>query len=439
MSSGSVLVVGLGVAGRAVARQLARRGCTVVATDDAVDAAMRQEADALGIELLASPPRDELARIARSVTAIVPTPGLPHHHPVFAVAPEATPVISEFDLARRWDDRPTLAITGTDGKTTVTELVVAMLDASGRRTVGTGNTEVPLVQAIDDPTIETFVVEASSFRLDHTRRFAPKVATWLNFAPDHLDVHASLADYEAAKAAIWRDQGPHDVAVVNLDDPVVAARRPSVPTVVTYDTAGAGDFTVAGSSLIADGQPLLDAGELWRDLPHDRSNALAAAATALHGGATLDGVRAALRSFVGPRHRVELVAEADSVRWFDDSKATTPHAVLAAVRGFRSVVLVAGGRNKGLDLAPLGEVIAHVKAVVAIGEAGGEVGAVFAGRRPVVEASSMIEAVDAAAGLAGPGDVVLLSPACASFDWYRSYGERGDDFAATVRARLGQT
>ncbi len=439
MSGGSVLVVGLGVAGRAVARQLVRRGCTVVAADDAVDAAMREEADRLGVELLASPSGDDLARIARSARAVVPTPGLPHHHPIFAVVPEATPVISELDLARHWDDRPTLAITGTDGKTTVTELVVAMLEASGRRTVGAGNTDIPLVQALDDPTVEVFVVEASSFRLDHTRRFAPKVATWLNFAPDHLDVHASLADYERAKAAIWRDQGPDDVAVLNLDDPVVAAHRPSVPTVVTYDTAGAGDFTVRGSTLIGDGETLLDADELWRDLPHDRSNALAAAATALRGGATVDGVRAALRSFVGPRHRVELVGESGSVRWFDDSKATTPHAVVAAVRGFRSVVLIAGGRNKGLDLGPLGEVIGHVRAVVAVGEAAGDVAAVFDGRRPVVHAASMADAVEAAAALAEPGDAVLLSPACASFDWYGSYGERGDDFAAAVRARLGET
>ena len=168
----------------------------------------------------------------------------------------------------------------------------------------------------------------------------------------------------------------------------------------------------------------------------DVANALAAAASTLHGGGTSAGARAALLGFQGLPHRVSLVGEAGGVRWYDDSKATAPHATQAALRGFGSVVLIAGGRNKGLDLEPLADEVERVRAVVAIGEAGPDVAAAFEGRRPVRQATSMDEAVAEAAALARPGDVVLLSPACASFDWYGSYAERGDDFVRAVRQHL---
>ncbi len=176
---------------------------------------------------------------------------------------------------------------------------------------------------------------------------------------------------------------------------------------------------------------------LRRALPHDLANALAAAAVADAAGATPDGTRAALEHFHGLPHRVQRIAESGGVGWFDDSKATTPASVLAAVAGFPSVVLIAGGRNKGLDLRALAASVPPVRAVVAIGEAGGEVGAAFAGAVPVEPAPTMAAAVSAAGRLARPGDVVLLSPGCASFDWYRSYAERGDHFAALVTAHLG--
>jgi UDP-N-acetylmuramoylalanine--D-glutamate ligase len=172
-------------------------------------------------------------------------------------------------------------------------------------------------------------------------------------------------------------------------------------------------------------------------MPHDVANALAASATALAGGATIAGARQGLLGFRGLPHRVSFVGEAGGVSYYDDSKATAPHATLAAVRGFESVVLIAGGRNKGLDLAALRDGAAHLRAVVAIGEAAPEIAEAFAGLRPVRRAWSMDEAVSVASGLARGGDAVLLSPGCASFDWYGSYGERGDDFARVVRALIG--
>ncbi|MEI2699306.1 MAG: UDP-N-acetylmuramoyl-L-alanine--D-glutamate ligase [Microthrixaceae bacterium] len=442
------LVHGLGVTNMAVAAALVRRGRDVVLSDDGDPVRRDALAAEIGgaavagaqVEVLAQP--IEWDDVMGRVDAVVPTPGLAESHPLFAFARSAgVAVLSEFDLAAAWDDRPVLAITGTNGKTTVTTLVDAMLDASGVCSAAVGNTEVPLVAAIDDPATDVFVVEASSFRLAQSRHFEPRVATWLNFAPDHLDVHDSLDAYRDAKARIWSDQVSGDVAVVNVDDVVVAAAAPTgpdSPRVVRYglgpDPSGAPvDYREQDGLLVGPGDlELARVDELWSSLPHDRSNVLAAAATALAGGADLHGVRRAIRNFAGLSHRVQLVGERDGVRWFDDSKATAPHATVAAVRGFQSVVLIAGGRNKGLDLRALGAVSDRLRGVVGIGEAADEVVAAFPDVTSVT-AESMADAVRAAATLAGVGDTVLLSPACASFDWYRSYGERGDDFVACVR------
>jgi UDP-N-acetylmuramoylalanine--D-glutamate ligase len=444
------LVVGLGVTGAAVARALMAHGHDVVVADDAAGPAARAAAADLGLDLVEAPATDELAALVAGADAVLPAPGLPARHPLFAAARAAgVPVLSEFDLASWWDGRPLLAITGTDGKSTVTTLVRDMLLASGLAAVAVGNTPVPLVAAIDDPATDVFVVEASSFRLEHSQRFAPAVGTWLNFAPDHLDSHPDLASYEAAKARIWRDQSAGQVAVGNADDPVVARHLADAPARhVTFGLVGEADFRVVGGAapggrLAGPGQgragpvEIARVEELPRALPHDIANGLAAAATALAGGASIDGVRRGLLDFRGLPHRVALVGEAGGVRFYDDSKATTPHAAATAVAGFESVVLIAGGRNKGLDLGVLAESAGPIRAVVAIGEAAPEVAAAFAGVRPVTRAGSMDEAVRVAVDLARPGDAVLLSPGCASFDWYGSYGERGDDFARAVGEATG--
>ncbi|MEJ7585201.1 MAG: UDP-N-acetylmuramoyl-L-alanine--D-glutamate ligase [Acidimicrobiales bacterium] len=441
---GPALVLGLGVTGRAVAAALVRRGHDVVLVDDEPGPEARAAAHDLDVELAEAPGPHRWAELIGRVAGVVPSPGVPSHHPVFAAASAArVPVIGELDLAAEWDDRPCVAITGTDGKTTVTTLVTSMLIASGVRAVDAGNTDVPLVAAIDDPGTEVFVVEASSFRLAPLRRFRPRVGTWLNFAPDHLDAHATLADYEAAKAVLWARLAGTDLAVANADDTVVMGHAVWLTRLETFgladvDGANGADWHVADGALrTPDGGPIVAVDELHRGLPHDLANALAAAATATGAGATPEGVRTALRAFRGLPHRVTLVSDADGVRWYDDSKATAPHATMAALAGFESVVLIAGGLNKGLDLGVLAAMSPRIRAVVAIGAAAPEVAAAFAGHRPVRHADSMDDAVAAAGALARPGDVVLLSPGCASFDWYRSYRERGDDFARAVREQVG--
>ena len=363
--------------GRAVAAALARRSLEVVVGDDAPGPAARALAAELGVEILDSAGVvDALSR----ADAYVPTPGLAEGHVTMDAARAAgVAVLSEFDLAAAWDDRPVVAITGTNGKTTVTELVADVLARSGVPAVTAGNTDVPLVEAIDDPAPDWFVVEASSFRLGYSRRFAPRVATWLNFAPDHLDVHASLATYERAKASIWRDQSSTDVAVANRDDPIVWSHANGPARVVSFGLAepgdGGPDYGLVDGALVGPGgESIVRVDELGRSLPHDVANALAAVATAhAAGGDHRRGARRAASASAGWPTASSSIGEHDGVRWFDDSKATVPHAVGAAVRGFTSVVLIAGGRNKGLDLSVLGELAPPVRAVVGIGESADEV------------------------------------------------------------------
>jgi UDP-N-acetylmuramoylalanine--D-glutamate ligase len=396
----------------------------------------------LGVELVASPTESVLDGLVQRAEVVLPSPGVPAAHPVFRLAAErAVPVWSEFELATRWAPGvPLAAVTGTNGKTTVTTLVTDMLVAAGRKAIAAGNNDLPLVDALDEGA-DVVVVEASSFRLLHAPSFRPRVATWLNVAEDHLDWHPDMDHYVAAKARIWANQEGDDLAVANADDPVVLEAQQAVRgRRQTFAIEGLADYTWdrhAGLLRGPEGEEIVAVAELPRRQPHDLANALAAVATALGAGATVDACASVLRDFRGLPHRVQLVRDAGGVRWYDDSKATTPASVATAVGGFDSVVLIAGGRNKGLSLAPLGAVRDRVRAVVAIGEAAGDIEAAFAGGPPVTVATSMDDAVRQAAAAARPGDVVLLSPGCASYDWYRNYAERGRDFARAVHEHVG--
>ncbi len=433
------LVFGLGRSGQAVARHLLVRGMSVAAVDDAPSDEARAAAAALGLAIVEAPTTEALANLVVRADVVVPSPGVPASHPVFGLARAAgVPVRGEVELASRWSICPLVAVTGTNGKTTVTSLIAEMLSASGIPSIAAGNIGLPLSDAVANEDLKVVVAEVSSFQLAFAESFRPVVAVWLNLAPDHLDWHGDADAYIAAKARIWANQGPGDVAVVNADDPVVMAQAARAPSrIVTFGLEpDRAQFTVVDGRLKGPDGPLVDVSSLTRALPHDLSNALAASAAALAAGATVEGVQAALAAFAPLPHRLTLVAYAGGVRWYDDSKATNPHAAFAAVQGFDSVVLLAGGRNKGLDLSALSAVAGKVRAVIAIGEAAAEVAAAFDGRSAVWVAESMKEAVTLAANAAQPGDAVLLSPGCASFDWYRNYAERGDDFAANVHALL---
>lgn len=439
-----VLVYGLGVAGSATVRALVRRGVDVVAVDDAVTETQRAETTRLGVELIASPDDDLLDALVKASTMVAPAPGVPESHRVVEAARRVgRRLVTELDLAYEWErvrpggPRPIVAVTGTDGKTTTTLLTVAILEAAGRSTVACGNTDVPMVEALDLD-VDCFVVEATSFRLAFCESFRAEASAWLNLAEDHLDWHASMRTYETAKARLWANVRENDTAIGWIDDPIVMrhlgrakCRR------VTFGHERA-DYRVADGRLVGPEGDIAGVDTLARSLPHDVTNALCAAALSLESGlADRRAVARALPDFRAPHHRIEFVGEADGIRWFDDSKATTPHAVLTALRGFDSVVLVAGGRNKGLDLGEIANEKARIRAVVAIGEAAPEIVRAFAGTRPVEVAGDMGEAVAKARGLATSGDAVLLSPGCTSYDWYDGYARRGEDFSRRVRELIG--
>jgi len=356
-----------------------------------------------------------------------------------------TPIVTEIDLAYQWEQersggpRPMLAVTGTDGKTTTTMMAAAMLQCAGLKVAAVGNTEVPLIAALETD-VDAFVVECSSFRLAWIDHFRSEASVWLNLAEDHQNWHVSIRAYEQAKARMWMHNRPTDVAVGNAADPVVMRNLDAANGRRCTFGAATAEYRLEGTTLTGPGGALVERTMMTRDLPHDISNALAAAAISIESGlADADAVAEALATFVHPPHRIEPVGRFSGATWYNDSKATTPHAAITAIRGFRNVVLLAGGRNKGLDLAGMASEHERVKAVVALGEAAPIIREAFARWCPVIEVTSMRAAVAAAAGLAAAGDTVLLSPGCASFDWYPDggYPARGDDFRSLVTAHLG--
>lgn len=444
MKQPTALVHGIAVTGEALARALAARGWAVVLADDAPSAAKRAVAESLGTTLVEHPDAERLAELVGGADMVCPAPGVPETHPLIGAAAVAeVPIRTEIDVAYEWEQqrpggpRPMLAITGTDGKTTTTLMAAHMLATAGHTAVAVGNTEVPLVAALPGDA-DVFVVECSSFRLNWLTSFRAEAAVWLNLAPDHQNWHASADAYAAAKARIWANRRTGDVAIGNADDPAVSRALTAAGGVTrTFGTGRTdhADYTVVDGRLVGPMGPITDVAALSRALPHDIGNALAAAALVLETGlATVAEVAAALTDFCHPPHRIEPLGEIAGVRWYNDSKATSPHAALTAIRGFERIVLLAGGRNKGLDLASLATEHERVRAVVALGEAAPEVAAAFAPYCPVQVATDMREAVRHAAALAEPGDVVLLSPACASFDWYPDggYPARGEDFRRLV-------
>lgn len=453
-SGRGLLVIGLGVTGESVARH-ALAGATppgsstpierVVVVDDDPErsgfAARADAARAMGAEVAGAPDVRGLDDLVASSALVVPSPGVPPGHPVFELAARrGVPVLSEVELgaaAGRALGRRLVAVTGTNGKTTVVTLITQMLLEGGVRAASAGNIGRPLLDAVHDD-LDVVVAEVSSFQLAYTRDFRPSVAVLLNLAPDHGDWHPSFDDYIHAKCQIFENQRGDDVLVFNADDPlvvqaVVAAPALRRPCSLDPASAGGGWSVVEGTLVTETGAEVLAVTGLGRAAPHDVSNALHAAAAAHAAGAPLGAIASVLGTFSGLPHRLERVEEAGGVLFYDDSKATNPHATLHALEAFRSVVLIAGGRNKGLDLGVLAAQCPRLRAVVAIGEAAAEVESSLSAGTRVVHAASMREAVGAAAALAVPGDVVLLSPACASFDWYTSYAARGDDFAFEVR------
>jgi UDP-N-acetylmuramoylalanine--D-glutamate ligase len=435
-----VVVVGAARSGVAAAELLVRRGAQVMLTDTRPSFEQAAALQALGVSLeLGSNDPGSIG----TADLVVVSPGVPLTQPAFDVArARAVEIIGELELASRWLRGRLIAVTGTKGKSTTTTLVGRMLEADGRHVLVGGNIGVPLSAQVDASTPDSVhVVEVSSFQLETTTTFHPWIALWLNLADDHLDRHASLDEYAAAKARILANQDAGDWAVLNSDDGTVMRwSRNGLARTVVFSPSGrpGGGYVVDGEWIgrrtRSSFEPLVPVAAVELSGAHMLGNVVAAVAVAATAGASPSAMTDALRGFRGLEHVMEPVATKGGVRFVNDSKATNVEAASRSIESFKSgVVAIVGGRFKGGDLRQLrGPLAARGRAVVAIGEAAPLVAEAVSGVVPVSTAASMHDAVAQAYAAARPDGVVLLAPACASFDWFRDYAERGRVFKEEV-------
>ncbi len=435
-----VVVVGAARSGLAAADLLAMRGAAVTLSDRRSDVA---EAAALLSRGVALELGEHKAETFRNADLIVVSPGVPLEQPLIAAAKtRGVPVIGELELASRWLRGRVIAITGTKGKSTTTALTGQMLEQAGFDVTIGGNIGTPLSAQVEHSRPESLhVVETSSFQLESIVEFHPWIAVMLNFSPDHLDRHPSVDAYGAAKARIFENQTREDWAVLNADDPAVLTLAASARAAHRRFSRRQ---TLDTGTVLEDGWIVERAGGTHRALvplsaikllgPHMVDDVMAAATVGVIAGVASEVMTAAVSAFRGLEHAMELVAEHDGVRFVNDSKATNVEAALRSIESFeRGVVPILGGRFKGGDLRLLRDAVgARAVAVVAIGEARPLVKDALGDLVPVHEAASLEEAVDLGFALARPVGVVLLAPACASFDMFRDYAERGRRFKEEV-------
>ena len=449
-----VAVLGFAKSGEALAEALAQRGVGLTVGDAKPRSAFQEQPiaklEAAGVRFFFDGPSQEGFLDRADWLAI--SPGVPMSSPLVASArTRGLPVLAEIEIAFRIAEAEVegknrwVAITGTNGKSTTTAWIAEILRRAGRPVALAGNIGTPLSSFLSERTARDFVCEVSSFQLEAIERFAPHVAVLTNITPDHLDRHESFEEYARLKGRIFENQRPEDFAVTNADDAAsrsiatkarraAFSRRERVP----------GGAWIEGGSLVSEvaGPRRVVLAEKDLALPgaHNAENALAALAAADCLQTPAPAIVAGLTQFEGLPHRTELVAEAGGVRWVDDSKGTNVDATKKSLEGFgpASVLLILGGRDKHGDFSALAPAVARVcRQVLTVGEAAQSIEKALAGVVAFERAGTMDRAVDRAAALARKGDTVLLSPACASFDQYRNFEERGDHFAALARKVAG--
>lgn len=440
-TAAKTLIVGLGVTGLSCVRFLAGQGVQLAVADSRKEPpGLRELNDEFPDIAVFLGPFDD--KLFDSADRLIVSPGVPVATPqIDAVRRRGVPVIGDIELFAQNAAAPIVAITGSNGKSTVTTLLGEMARTTGLNAVTGGNLGTAALDLLDDEA-ELYVLELSSFQLETTHSLQAAVACVLNVSPDHMDRYESVDEYAAAKARILQGAG---VGVYNADDPLVAAMSGSDDA--WYFTLGEsqhdkmfGVCSLDGDEYLCRGEhPLLAVGEVRMPGLHNRANALAALAMGTALGFDLTAMLDTLRSFRGLPHRTEFVAEIDGVSWFNDSKGTNVGATVAALQGLdrgdaSRTVLIAGGDCKGAEFSVLTDVLARcVRGVVLIGRDASEIAAVIPDSVEQALAAGMDDAVEKAAAMASPGDRVLLSPACASFDMFSGFAERGERFMQAVR------
>jgi UDP-N-acetylmuramoylalanine--D-glutamate ligase len=439
-----VVVAGLARSGQAACRLLLKHGARVTGTDRRDEAEIGAELRGLEREGITLELGGHRADTLRSADLVVVSPGIDLRDPPFQqVRAGGTALIGEVELAYCASDATFLGVTGTNGKSTTAALLGEILTEAGLPAVVAGNIGIPLSQVAPGLSPDHLVVtELSSFQLETIERFRPRVALLLNLAPDHLDRYDRVEDYYRAKARLFENQGVSDFAVVNADDPlVIEFTQQGRGTIVPFSRRqrlAEGAFLDNGELILARSgrrETICRPDELKIHGVHNLENALAASLAAALTGAPVEAIRRAIVRFEGLEHRLELVAEIGGVRYFNDSKGTNVGAVIRSLESFVvPIVLIAGGKDKQSDFTPLRPLVRErVKRLILIGQAAGKLRSQLDGACPMEEAAGLQDAVRRAAAAAAPGEVVLLSPACASFDMFTDFEERGRAFKAAVR------
>jgi UDP-N-acetylmuramoylalanine--D-glutamate ligase len=432
-----VLIVGMARSGVAAARLLHHRGIPVFVTDSG-DPPLRRELDELGIPCETGGHTE-----ARFLEAeeIVMSPGVPLDIPPLGPArKKGIPIVSEIEVAFRMIQGDVVAVTGSNGKTTTTTLIGEVLNATGRPIQVGGNIGTAMSTLVETSNPETInVVEVSSFQLDGIQTFRPNVAVLLNITPDHLDRYADFNAYRASKFRIFENQLPTDIAVMNLDDPQVYPPLGEIHSRQSYfsqhQVVTDGGYRADGN-LYLDGQPMMKVGDVTLRGRHNIDNVLATIVVAGRYGVSRDAMKSTIQNFRGVEHRIEYVATVRGIEFFNDSKATNVDSAIKAVESFPSnIIIILGGKDKGASYAPLVDAMAErVKHVLLIGAASEKIAAAIGKRFPSSRVSSLGEAVRRGLEIGQPGDTVLLSPACASFDMFGNYEHRGTVFKEAVLA-----
>lgn len=432
-SGKKAVVLGLGHSGEAAATLLQEEGSHVTVLDSTDNPAAREKAaklQALGIEVLLGAAADtdpsayDVCILSPGIDPIVPL--------VQNIIRKKIPVIGELELAFEECLCPVVAITGSNGKTTTTELTTAMLSGSGVRTMASGNIGLPFATAVrQSNALDVMVLEVSSFQLETTRTFHPQVAVWLNLSPNHLDRYKDMQEYRDAKLRIFDRQTAEDFAVVNAREnlPKLAARK------ITFSAyTDKADFTLQGSVISYKGVPVLDQSTIQLQGIHNAENLMAAFGVGVALGVDLDRMAAAITGYTAPAHRCEFVRELHNTRWVNDSKATNLDSVEKALLSQdRPVVLIAGGKDKGFEFDPIAPLIRErVRVAILIGEMKERISHSWSGSDCRI-AGSLEDAVQMARNEAKAGETVLFSPGTSSYDMFRNYGERGNRFKDLVK------
>ncbi len=438
-----VLVVGLARTGVATALFCAARGARVTATDSLAAGELAEAAAKLGSAGVALELGGHRRESFLAADLIVPSPGVPFDQPdLLAARRNGVAVWSEIELAWRFLRGRLLAVTGSNGKTTTTALTGHILKTAGLPVLVGGNIGTPLYSLVVDSRDDSIsVVEVSSFQLEAIVAFRPDVSVYLNLTPDHIDRHGSLDSYAAAKARIFENQKREDAAVMNADDSALARYAPSRPRVYWFSRkkeVARGAFVRGDDIVFCDGDAearLASRAEIPLRGQHNLENVLAAATAACLVGAAPRAIAEGVRTFPGVEHRLQFVAEIGGVQFYNDSKATNVDATEKALEAFPgNLLVILGGKDKGSDYAPLRPLLAErARRAFLIGAAADKIAAQIGGAVPLEQCGTLDRALHAAFEAAQPGDVVLLAPACASFDQFQNYEHRGRVFADLVR------